>query len=66
MINYKEERDRTYSTLTVIAKDSRKISNENTAELKNNSLEESRLGFLKTKNQGSSLRKSDVNTIKLG
>ena len=52
--------------MTVIAKDSRKISNENTAELKNNSLEESRLGFLKTKNQGSSLRKSDVNTIKLG
>ena len=42
------------------------VSNENTADGKNNSLEESRLFFLKTKNQGSPLRKSDANTVKLG
>jgi len=46
LINYKEEGDRTYSTLTVVAKDSRMISNENIVDEKNNSFEENRLIFL--------------------
>jgi len=49
LINYKEECQRAYSTLTVFKKDSRMISNKNIVDETNNSIEENKIFLFKTK-----------------